>query len=121
MRRWAIKKILAILVLVALLSFFAASDLWNALFPENVSIYGPAPLALTKNGTYAGMRNDYLAQDLFLGMPYALPPVGDLRFDIPHALNQSWNHRKEAKAYGPHCLTYGVSVPSALGRQNHHF
>ncbi|KAJ5927345.1 carboxylesterase [Penicillium verrucosum] len=68
---------------------------------------GEYPLAITQNGTYIGVRNHHFLQDMFLGMPYALPPTGDLRFSIPHSNNVSWDGWKKAQAYGPHCLSYG--------------
>uniref|UniRef100_A0A093VKE5 Carboxylic ester hydrolase n=1 Tax=Talaromyces marneffei PM1 TaxID=1077442 RepID=A0A093VKE5_TALMA len=65
------------------------------------------PKASTRNGTYTGLRNEHFAQDFFLGMRYALPPTGDLRFNVPHPLNVSWTGSKNAQSYGPHCLSYG--------------
>lgn len=38
----------------------------------------------------------------FLGMPYAMPPVGDLRFAPPVALD-SWGGPVQATAFGPAC------------------
>ena len=67
-----------------------------------------APTVTIKNGTYAGTYNGYYDQDLFLGMPYAQPPLGNLRFNLPVSLNASFPGSKDATAYSPECVGYGV-------------
>ncbi|KAK8073297.1 hypothetical protein PG994_004196 [Apiospora phragmitis] len=58
------------------------------------------------NGTYRGVHNEHYQQDFFLGMPYAQPPVGTLRFAPPQPLNTKFPDR-DASAYGPMCIGYG--------------
>ncbi|KAI0452495.1 putative carboxylesterase [Xylaria acuta] len=60
------------------------------------------------NGTYAGIHLDSLNQDVFLGMPYAIPPLGLLRFRHPHSLIDTWDGVRDAAAYGPQCPGYGA-------------
>lgn len=60
-----------------------------------------APTASTKNGTYLGKTNTYYNQDEFLGIPYAQPPVGDLRFRAPASPNESWTDERNATEYSP--------------------
>ena len=67
-----------------------------------------APTVTVKNGTYTGTYNGYYDQDLFLGMPYAQPPLGNLRFNLPVSLNASFPGSKDATAYSPECVGYGV-------------
>lgn len=67
------------------------------------------PLAHTKNGTYAGVYSPSYNQDFFLGIPYAQPPVEDLRFRNPQTMASSWEGAKEATAYSPACVGYGSS------------
>ncbi|CAE6393777.1 unnamed protein product [Rhizoctonia solani] len=50
--------------------------------------------------TYVG--NQVNAQDVFLGIPYAQPPVGNLRFRKPVALTS--NGTINVQNYGPRCL-----------------
>ncbi|KAG3152134.1 hypothetical protein PI126_g10652 [Phytophthora idaei] len=65
------------------------------------------PAVTVKNGSYYGVYQENYDQDLFLGMPYAQPPVGDLRFRIPESLNTTWSEPKNATEYSPECYGYG--------------
>ncbi|KAL4150163.1 hypothetical protein PRNP1_009569 [Phytophthora ramorum] len=65
------------------------------------------PTVTVKNGSYYGVYQDTYDQDLFLGMPYAQPPVGDLRFRNPEPLNSTWSDSKNATEYSPECYGYG--------------
>jgi acetylcholinesterase len=56
------------------------------------------PTAKVKNGTLLGVHSDVYNQDFFLGVPYAQPPVGSLRYRAPVGLNQSWFDAKPATA-----------------------
>jgi hypothetical protein len=57
------------------------------------------PTVHTKNGTYMGLHSAEYNQDYFLGIKYAQPPVGNLRYRTPASLNQSWSDVKPATAY----------------------
>ncbi|KAG7378033.1 hypothetical protein PHYPSEUDO_010618 [Phytophthora pseudosyringae] len=65
------------------------------------------PTVTVKNGSYYGVYQSTYGQDLFLGMPYAQPPVGDLRFRTPQSLNTTWSEAKNATEYSPECYGYG--------------
>lgn len=54
------------------------------------------PTARVKNGTLLGVHSDAYDQDFFLGIPYAQPPVGSLRYRAPASLNSSWYDAKPA-------------------------
>ncbi|OJJ94625.1 hypothetical protein ASPACDRAFT_55720 [Aspergillus aculeatus ATCC 16872] len=69
-----------------------------------------AVTATVKNGTLLGVYNPHFAQDFFLGIPYALPPVGDLRYQHPQAVNESWA-MKSATEYGPWCHSAPLNLP----------
>lgn len=60
------------------------------------------PTAYAPNGTYIGIDSpaEY-EQDFFLGVSYAKPPVGDLRFRKPQPLDECWSNSREVKEYGP--------------------
>ncbi|KAG9192082.1 hypothetical protein G6011_10816 [Alternaria panax] len=66
-----------------------------------------APTAQTKNGTYVGIHSAEYDQDFFLGIAYAQPPVGSLRFSNPVGLNTTWDKTKPATQYSTECYGYG--------------
>lgn len=68
-----------------------------------------APTVTVKNGTYYGVHSEQFNQDFFLGMPFAAPPVGDLRFTVPQTYNESWDGERNATEYGWACIGDGVS------------
>ena len=57
------------------------------------------PTVMVKNGTYVGIHSSIYNQDFFLGIPYARPPIGDLRFRIPQSLNATWTGVRPANEY----------------------
>lgn len=54
----------------------------------------------TLKGSIAGVFNPETKVEKFLGIPFAKPPVGDLRWKAPVAMD-SWSGIKAAKAFGP--------------------
>ncbi|KAH8817204.1 Alpha/Beta hydrolase protein [Xylogone sp. PMI_703] len=67
----------------------------------------PPPTAKVKNGTYVGKYVPEWQQDQFLGIPYAIPPLGPLRFAWPQSLNTSFSGTRDATQYGYSCMQYG--------------
>ena len=57
-------------------------------------------LVTTTAGALRGTTEDGIA--VFKGVPYAAPPVGDLRFRPPAPL-EAWTGVRDALAYGPSC------------------
>jgi len=70
----------------------------NFAFSSNSALLS-RPVVNVLNGSYMGVHNEIYNQDLFLGVPYARPPVGDLRFRAPASLNSSWSGAREAVKY----------------------
>ncbi|KAI1360513.1 alpha/beta-hydrolase [Xylaria arbuscula] len=66
-----------------------------------------APTVKTINGTYEGLYLPDWNQDAFLGMPYAQPPVGELRYRWPVSVNESFDGVRKATQYGYSCMQYG--------------
>lgn len=74
---------------------------------------GSSPQAVIKNGTYQGKYVASYDQDLFLGIPYAQPPVGELRLRNPQSLNTTFGLR-QAVDYAGSCVGYGVGHSDIL-------
>ncbi|KAH6670497.1 carotenoid ester lipase-like protein precursor [Halenospora varia] len=68
---------------------------------------GSAPTVKVLNGSYYGVHSSEYNQDFFLGMPFAQPPVGDLRFRQAQSLNSTWTDTRNATEYSPECIGYG--------------
>jgi para-nitrobenzyl esterase len=67
-----------------------------------------SPRALTESGTIAGVRESGL--NIYKGVPFAAPPVGDLRWRPP-AHVASWTGTRKTDAFAPACMQTGVSMP----------
>ena len=72
-----------------------------------------APTASTQNGTVTGTTAEGMNE--FLGIRYAAPPVGDMRWQPPQPVPAALATHK-ATAFGPHCAQpaspYGVASNS---------
>ncbi|KAK2059005.1 alpha/beta-hydrolase [Colletotrichum caudatum] len=68
------------------------------------------------NGTFVGVRDKNYAQDLFLGIPDAQPPLGSLRYAPPQPLNESFEEPRSATDLGSpvseDCLTINIVRPA---------
>uniref|UniRef100_A0A060T877 Carboxylic ester hydrolase n=1 Tax=Blastobotrys adeninivorans TaxID=409370 RepID=A0A060T877_BLAAD len=71
------------------------------------------PTVTVTNGTLTGKHLASFNQDAFLGIPYAQPPVGDLRFAPAKPIASSWG-TKEATDYGSACF-YVSNSPDNIG------
>ncbi|KFY95067.1 hypothetical protein V498_03539 [Pseudogymnoascus sp. VKM F-4517 (FW-2822)] len=65
-----------------------------------------APVVHLRNGSFYGNYNPAYNQDIFFSMPYAQPPLKDLRFDVPQSLNATWIGYRNATQIGDSCLGY---------------
>jgi carboxylesterase type B len=70
--------------------------------------FAAVPTATIKNGTITGLDLPTFKQHAFLGIPYAQPPVGDLRLRRPRPFNESLD-TFQATDYSPLCF----NVPTA--------
>jgi para-nitrobenzyl esterase len=59
------------------------------------------PLAQTQNGPVSGKIE--AGQAVFLGIPYAAAPIGDLRWRPPEPA-QTWSEAHDARNFGPSCI-----------------
>ncbi|HXM54077.1 MAG TPA: carboxylesterase family protein, partial [Candidatus Dormibacteraeota bacterium] len=75
---------------------------------------GAGPLlAVTDGGLLRGTQHAGVRE--FLGVPYAAPPVGDLRWRAPQA-HARWGGVRDATSFGAHCAqpagSFGVASTS---------
>ena len=84
------KKILFLMLAVIALKFEASSQSTNA-FPVQVKI---------DNGVIEGNYNTHSGIQTYFGVPFAKPPVGNLRWKAPQPLDK-WNGVKQTKKFGP--------------------
>lgn len=68
----------------------------------------PAALVKTASGLVEGSAGDGVIA--WLGLPYAAPPVGDLRWRPPQPAAE-WDGVRQATAFAPACMQSGVSMP----------
>lgn len=61
-------------------------------------------IVVIENGKIVGNDVDNYVE--FLGIPYAEPPVGDLRFSPPQKYSQTWKNVREFKNYSDVCAQY---------------
>src|SRR5271156_6791489 len=62
----------------------------------------------TDSGAISGVREDGLS--VYKGVPFAAPPVGDLRWRYPAPV-APWTGTRKADAFAPACMQEGVSMP----------
>lgn len=67
-----------------------------------------APTVKIVNGTLQGAKCAANDVNSFLGIPYAQPPVGDLRFAPPQLYNQTFDNR-QATQPPPACTQFNVA------------
>jgi len=95
---------LSALLVLGLIGFIAVYIvLWNPLIfagvSETLRVEGGLVQGLTQNGV-----------SVFRGIPFAAPPVGDLRWRAPEPVIP-WEGVKDASAFAPVCMQSGETVP----------
>ncbi|XP_013920173.1 PREDICTED: liver carboxylesterase 1 [Thamnophis sirtalis] len=79
---------------------------WDPFLADGGKTPGP-PRVRTQNGEVQGQRIRVRGAErdveVFLGIPYAKPPIGSLRFSPPQ-LAEPWTGVREATSYPPMCL-----------------
>ncbi|KAL0783676.1 hypothetical protein CaCOL14_001582 [Colletotrichum acutatum] len=73
------------------------------------------PTVKVLNGTYEGLSLLSYQQDLFLGVPYAQPPTGNLRFKAPQSINSTWTRTRPVTNYGDICMQYTAPPSHPIG------
>jgi len=70
-------------------------------------VHGQAPAVATAQGKAAGKLVRNGTQKAFLGLPYAAPPVGDLRWKAPRPA-VSWTGVRDATKFGARCEQWHI-------------
>ncbi|KAJ3567939.1 hypothetical protein NP233_g6036 [Leucocoprinus birnbaumii] len=79
------------------------------------SLAAAAPAAVTvklDSATVTGKSSGSVQE--FLGIPFALPPTGNLRFRLPQPV-PAYNGTIDATAYGPSCPQQAFTLPILTG------
>ena len=87
------------------LTVFSQPFLW-ALASTLHAAVAQNPLVTTVNGTYKGVQLPSWNQDAFLGVPFAQPPIKDLRWRWPQSLNESFSEVRDATQQGYSCMQF---------------
>ncbi|MFZ0746176.1 MAG: carboxylesterase family protein [Terracidiphilus sp.] len=82
--------------------------IWVLAAAASLAIDGAAQQVMTESGAISGVRQDGLS--VYKGVPFAAPPVGELRWRPPAAV-ASWPGVRKANAFAPACMQTGVSMP----------
>jgi para-nitrobenzyl esterase len=69
---------------------------------------GSARIAAPPAGRMEGAEEGDVA--VYKGVPYAMPPLGDLRWRDPQPI-KAWADVREAKVFAPACMQTGTSMP----------
>jgi para-nitrobenzyl esterase len=72
------------------------------------------PVRIT-SGPIAGMQKDGVR--CYKGIPYAAPPVGELRWKLPQA-PESWEEPRECREFGPSCPQYKDQITKGLNKMD---
>ena len=65
-----------------------------------------SPQVTVRNGTLQGLHLPAFNEDVFLGIPFAAPPIGDLRLRHPKPFNQKWKGVRAATQRSASCPGY---------------
>ena len=92
---------------------FSSKGLLEALLLVIVPATSPlalaqSPTTSTESGAISGIRESGLY--IYKGVPFAAPPVGDLRWRPPAPVTP-WTGTRKAEAFAPACMQTGVSMP----------
>ncbi len=64
--------------------------------------------AVVESGAIEGVTQDALT--IYMGVPFAAPPVGELRWRAPQRV-APWQGTRKATSFAPACMQKGVSMP----------
>ena len=83
--------------------------------PDTVGCVGDEPAVSSSSGCIVGIQQDQF--DLFLGVPYAKPPIGDLRWQRPQAV-EPWAGPFIANTEGSYCVQRDYTTGLPVGAED---
>jgi para-nitrobenzyl esterase len=83
--------------------------------PAQAAVASSAPTVPTTQGVVRGFTGDGAAK--FLGLPYAAPPVGTLRWRAPQPAAR-WHGVRSATSYGNRCPQLPTIGDDDYGREH---
>ncbi|KAE8333990.1 Alpha/Beta hydrolase protein [Aspergillus sergii] len=95
------------IALATLLCYFVLVD---AATIQQTRAEAHPPKAKVQNGTYFGVHNDHYNIEYFLGIPFAQPPIGNLRLAPPVSLNSSFSGTRNATNLQPACVQFQLTA-----------
>jgi carboxylesterase type B len=72
-----------------------------------LSALAAAQTVTVKNGTIQGAKCPTTTANLYAAIPFAQPPVGNLRFAAPQSYNQKYNGTLDGTKQPPSCIQFG--------------
>ncbi|CAA7261544.1 unnamed protein product [Cyclocybe aegerita] len=94
-----------------MLSRFLIALAFQAAFFTTAAPAG-APIISLDGGTFTGVAVG--STERFLGIPFAKPPVGNLRYRLPQA-NAPYQGSYDATSFGPSCPQKSTGIPVLIG------
>jgi para-nitrobenzyl esterase len=76
--------------------------------PTSAITLAQSPKATTESGAISGVTESGLS--IYKGIPFAAPPLGDLRWQPPAPV-APWTGTRKADAFAPACMQTDVSMP----------
>jgi para-nitrobenzyl esterase len=99
-------------VTTLLLCSLAAMGTGSVAFPQTPATSQTPPIVRVESGDLQGVVDDGVAS--FKGIPFAAPPVGDLRWRPPQAAAR-WTGVRQAAEFGTDCMQGRFGPPPAAG------
>ncbi len=107
------KKLVYSLIGIFLILFLSVISIYFYLVPESraVPVADESTIREVENGSVIGFTDEGVST--WLGIPYARPPTGNLRWRAPQPAND-WTEQKQSLAFGAQCpqLSQGMVVGS---------
>src|SRR5579862_5094020 len=100
----------ALLIRIGVAATVAAASIWSGAFWDACEAASLPVTVQTLSGLVEGANEQGVR--VYRGIPFAAPPVGDLRWRDPQPV-AAWTGVREARSFAPICPQMGESLPGA--------